>query len=103
MPTNNTMPANLPYWIPAYYVGDSLSKYNAAMHPAEHNIGVWFPQTADQLSSLNANRASTFTPFDASAQATVWAGLRNFENIIDVKFTPAVNSCRIPDDHKAAC
>jgi len=86
MSTNNTMPTNLPYWIPAYYVGGSLSEYNAAMNPAIKDIGIFFPQNASQLSALNASSGPTLVPFDAQAQATVWAGLRTYEGIIDVKF-----------------
>lgn len=86
MSTNNTMPTNLPYWIPAYYVGGSLSEYNAAMNPAIKDIGIFFPQNASQLSRLDASLGPTLVPFDAQAQATVWAGLRTYEGIIDVKF-----------------
>ena len=91
MPTNNTMPANLLYWIPAYYVGGSLSEYNAAMNPAIKNIGVYFPQNASELPPLLKYSVPNPIGFDAQAQATVWAGLRTFEGIIDVKFN-AVNA-----------
>ena len=91
MPTNNTMPANLPYWIPAYYVGGSLSEYNAAMNPAIKSIGVYFPQNASELPPLLKYSVPNPIGFDAQAQATVWAGLRTFEGIIDVKFN-AVNA-----------
>lgn len=94
MSTDNTMPSNLPYWIPAYYAstyysnGVAISGYNAAMNPAIKDIGIFFPQNTSQLARLNAPSASTFTPFDAQTQASVWAGLKIFEGIIDVKFKP---------------
>jgi len=85
------MPTNLPYWIPAYYMGNSPSEYNAALFPAIKTIGVYFPQNPSQLHPLIKQIGPTMQGFDAQAQATVWAGLRNFENIIDVKFTPSSN------------
>lgn len=84
----NVMPANLPYWIPAYYVGGSLSEYNAAMNPAIKNIGIFFPQSHAELPPLLKYSTPNPIGFDAQAQATVWAGLRTYEGIIDVKFTP---------------
>ena len=42
MSTANTMPADLPYWIPAYFMGHSPSIYNAALKPAIKDIGFSF-------------------------------------------------------------
>lgn len=88
---NPTNPNELPYWIPAYFWTGDAGDFNGALNPVYKEIGVYFPQTAAQLPSFNAHKASTFTPFTSADQATVWVGLRNFEAIIDVKFV-AVDS-----------